>query len=103
MALLPVMTEVGCWMHARRYFLKALESDEPHMGPALHLIARLYAGARQGAIAIGGAKVGIARANAGLTARTGRSPSQRPAHNLSRLSAGSPSSTRTILLNEVEI
>src|SRR5947209_3233054 len=34
------MTEVGCWMHARR---KALESDEPHMGPALHLIARLYA------------------------------------------------------------
>jgi transposase len=37
------MTEVGCWMHARRYFFKAMESDEPHMGPALHLIARLYA------------------------------------------------------------
>jgi transposase len=37
------MTEVGCWMHARRYFFQALESDEPHMGPALHLIARLYA------------------------------------------------------------
>jgi transposase len=37
------MTEVGCWMHARRYFFKALESDEPHMGPALYLIARLYA------------------------------------------------------------
>jgi transposase len=37
------MTEVGCWMHARRYVFKALESDEPHMGPALHLIARLYA------------------------------------------------------------
>jgi transposase len=37
------MTEVGCWMHARRYFFKALESDESHMGPALHLIARLYA------------------------------------------------------------
>jgi hypothetical protein len=36
------MTEVGCWMHARRYVFKALESDEPHMGPALHLIARLY-------------------------------------------------------------
>jgi transposase len=36
------MTEVGCWMHARRYFFKALESDEPNMGPALHLIARLY-------------------------------------------------------------
>jgi transposase len=37
------MTEVGCWMHARRYFFKALDTDEPHMGPALHLIARLYA------------------------------------------------------------
>ena len=37
------MTEVGCWMHARRYVFKALESDEPRMGPALHLIARLYA------------------------------------------------------------
>ncbi len=37
------MTEVGCWMHARRYFFKALESDEQHMGPVLHLIARLYA------------------------------------------------------------
>jgi len=37
------MTEVGCWMHARRYLFKALESDEPRMGPALHLIARLYA------------------------------------------------------------
>jgi hypothetical protein len=36
------MTEVGCWMHARRYFFKALESDEAHIGPALHLIARLY-------------------------------------------------------------
>ena len=30
-------------MHARRYLFKALESDESHMGPALHLIARLYA------------------------------------------------------------
>ena len=37
------MTEVGCWMHSRRYFFKAAESDEQHMGPALHLIARLYA------------------------------------------------------------
>lgn len=37
------LVEVGCWMHARRYFFKALESDEPHMGPALHLIGRLYA------------------------------------------------------------
>ena len=30
-------------MYARRYLFKALESDEPHMGPAMHLIARLYA------------------------------------------------------------
>ena len=37
------MTEVGCWMHARRYFFKALELDQQRMGPALHLIARLYA------------------------------------------------------------
>jgi transposase len=37
------MTEVGCMMHARRYFIKALETDEQRMGPALHLIARLYA------------------------------------------------------------
>jgi transposase len=36
------MTEAGCWMHARRYFIKALETDEQRMGPALHLIARLY-------------------------------------------------------------
>ena len=37
------MIEVACWMHARRYLFKALESDQPHMGPALHLVARLYA------------------------------------------------------------
>jgi transposase len=37
------LTEVGCWMHARRYGFKALESDQQHMGPVLHLIARLYA------------------------------------------------------------
>jgi transposase len=37
------LTEVGCWMHARRYFFKALDSDQQRMGPALHLIARLYA------------------------------------------------------------
>jgi transposase len=37
------LIEVGCWMHARRYFFKALDSDQPHMGPALYLIARLYA------------------------------------------------------------
>jgi transposase len=36
------LTEVGCWAHARRYYYKALESDEAHMGPALYLIADLY-------------------------------------------------------------
>jgi transposase len=36
------LIEVGCMMHARRYFFKALESDQAHMGPALHLIGRLY-------------------------------------------------------------
>ena len=30
-------------MHSRRYFFKASESDEQRMGPALHLIAHLYA------------------------------------------------------------
>ena len=30
-------------MHMRRYFFKALDSDQSHMGPALHRIARLYA------------------------------------------------------------
>ena len=37
------LIEVGCWMHARRYFFKALDSDQQRMGPALHLIARVYA------------------------------------------------------------
>jgi transposase len=36
------LTEVGCWMHARRYFFKALDSDQQHIGPALHLIGRVY-------------------------------------------------------------
>jgi transposase len=36
------LVEVGCWMHARRYLIKALETDQEHMGPALHLIAGLY-------------------------------------------------------------
>ena len=37
------LTEVGCRMRARRYFFKALDSDQQRMGKALHLIARLYA------------------------------------------------------------
>jgi len=36
------LTEVGCWAHARRYFHKALESDQARMGGALLLIAQLY-------------------------------------------------------------
>jgi transposase len=36
------LIEVGCWAHARRYFHKALESDQPRMGLALLLIAQLY-------------------------------------------------------------
>jgi transposase len=36
------LIEVGCWAHARRYFYKALESDQGRMGPPLLLIAQLY-------------------------------------------------------------
>lgn len=36
------LIEVGCVAHARRYFYKALESDQGRMGPALLLIAQLY-------------------------------------------------------------
>ena len=36
------LTEVGCMMHMRRYFYKALDSDQERMGKALYLIARLY-------------------------------------------------------------
>jgi transposase len=41
------LLEVGCWAHARRYFHKALESDQARMGPALLLIAQLYRVERQ--------------------------------------------------------
>jgi transposase len=41
------LIEVGCWAHSRRYFHKALESDQPRMGPALLLIAQLYRVERQ--------------------------------------------------------
>jgi transposase len=37
------LTEVGCMMHMRRYFFKALDSDQQRMGKALYLVARLYA------------------------------------------------------------
>jgi transposase len=42
------LIEVGCWAHARRYFHKALESDQPRMGPVLLLIAQLYRVEEQG-------------------------------------------------------
>ncbi len=41
------LIEVGCWAHCRRYFHKALESDQAHMGPGLLLIAQLYRVERQ--------------------------------------------------------
>jgi len=37
------LTEVGCMMHARRYFYEALDSDQERMGKVLSLMARLYA------------------------------------------------------------
>jgi transposase len=36
------LIEIGCWSHARRYYVKALDSDQARMGPALFLIAQLY-------------------------------------------------------------
>jgi transposase len=36
------LIEVGCWSHCRRYYYRALESDQGRMGPALLLIAQLY-------------------------------------------------------------
>lgn len=36
------LTEVGCMMHMRRYFFKALLTDQERMGKVLHLVARVY-------------------------------------------------------------
>ena len=36
------LTEVGCWSHARRYYIRALDSDQARVGPVLFLIAQLY-------------------------------------------------------------
>jgi transposase len=44
------LIEVGCWAHSRRYFHKALESDQARMGPALLLIAQLYRIEKQGSL-----------------------------------------------------
>ena len=56
------LIEVGCWAHARRYFFKALESDEPRMGPALLLIAQLYGVEERSAVAVAGGKAATAPA-----------------------------------------
>jgi transposase len=48
------LIEVGCWAHARRYFHKALESDQPRMGPALLLIATTLSGGKASAAVDGG-------------------------------------------------
>jgi len=36
------LIEVACWTHARRYYVKALDSGQARMGPALLFIAQLY-------------------------------------------------------------
>ena len=36
------LREVACWAHCRRYYMKALETAKEQVGPALHLIHRLY-------------------------------------------------------------
>ena len=56
------LIEVGCWAHARRYFHKALESDQPRMGPALLLIAQLYRVEKQGQATGGGRSASTAPA-----------------------------------------
>src|SRR6476469_2839741 len=63
------MTEVGCWMHARRYLFKALENRRAAHGTgAAPDCTPVCSGARQGADAVGGAKVGIAPASIGAGA-----------------------------------
>ena len=50
------LIEVGCWAHARRYFHKALESDQARMGPALLLIAQLDRAEKQARAMTAGAR-----------------------------------------------
>jgi transposase len=33
---------VGCWMHARRYFVKALEANDVRAAEPLHLVGKIY-------------------------------------------------------------
>jgi transposase len=53
------LIEVGCWAHARRYFHKALESDQARMGPALLLIAQLYRVEEQARPVAPGGRLGV--------------------------------------------
>lgn len=53
------LIEVGCMMHSRRYFFKALDSDQPRMGKALHLIARLYSIEDRGKGLTGAERLGL--------------------------------------------
>ena len=55
------LIEVGCWAHARRYFHKALESDQARMGPALLLIAQLYRVEKQGRLLAAEARLQLRR------------------------------------------
>jgi transposase len=36
------VTHLGCWSHARRYLVKAVDAGEPDAGPYLHAINRLF-------------------------------------------------------------
>ena len=58
------LIEVGCWAHARRYFHKALESDQARMGPALLLIAQLYRVEKQGRLLAAEARLQLRRLQA---------------------------------------
>jgi transposase len=53
------LIEVGCMMHSRRYFFKALDSDQQRMGKALHLIARLYSIEDRGKGLTGAERLGL--------------------------------------------
>ena len=61
------LTEVGCWMHARRYFFKALETDAATHGTGVapHRALVRGGGSRQSAFAAGRAAARIAAACVG--------------------------------------
>jgi transposase len=59
------LIEVGCWMHARRYFIKAMDSDPQRRGARVvpHRAGVLYGGSRRRTQ--GGGEAGIAPAAIG--------------------------------------